>query len=62
MLDDLNCDVWMARVEDILQKTIGFGSADLPGWARLLAWDGGMTPARAAAKAVEHAGLSPAER
>jgi hypothetical protein len=62
MLDDLSFDVWMTRVEDILQKTIGFGSADLPEWGWLLAWDAGMTPARAAAKATEHAGLSPAER
>lgn len=62
MLDDLNFDVWMARVEDILQKTIGFGSADLPEWGWLLAWAAGMTPARAAAKATEHAGLNPAER
>jgi hypothetical protein len=60
MLDDLDFDIWMARVEDILQKTIG--SADLPEWGWLLAWDAGMTPARAAAKATEHAGSSPAER
>ena len=52
MLDELNFDVWMARVEDILQLTIGFGSADLPEWSWLLAWDAGMTPVRAAAKAT----------
>jgi hypothetical protein len=62
MLEDLDFDVWMDRVEDILQKTIGFGSAGLPEWGWLLAWDAGMTPARAAAKATEHAGSSPAER
>jgi hypothetical protein len=62
MLDDLKFDVWMTRVEDVLEKTIGFGSADLPEWGWLLAWDAGMTPARAAAKAIEQAGLNPAER
>jgi len=62
MLDVLKFDVWMTRVEDVLEKTIGFGSADLPEWGWLLAWDAGMTPARAAAKAIEQAGLNPAER
>jgi hypothetical protein len=62
MLEDLSFDVWMARVEDILKTTIGFGSADLPEWGWLLAWDAGLAPARAAAKATAHAGLSPSER
>ena len=47
MLDDLKFDVWMTRVEDVLEKTIGFGIADLPEWGWLLAWDAGMTPAQA---------------
>ena len=62
MLDDLNFDVWMKRVEEILEKTLGLGSADLPEWGWMLAWDAGMSPARAAAKAIEHAGLNPAGR
>ena len=62
MLDDLNFDMWMTRVEEILETTVGLGSADLPEWGWPFAWDAGMTPARAAAKAIEHAGLNPAER
>ena len=62
MLDDLSFEVWMARVEDVLSRTFGFGSADLPEWGWVLAWDAGMTPGRAAAKATEHAGLNRAER
>jgi hypothetical protein len=62
MLDDLNFEVWMTRVEEILEKTVGLVSADLPEWGWLLAWNAGMTPARAAAKAIEHAGLDATER
>jgi hypothetical protein len=62
MLDDLNFEVWMTRVEEILEMTVGLVSADLPEWGWLLAWNAGMTPARAAAKAIEHAGLDAAER
>jgi hypothetical protein len=62
MLDDLNFEVWMTRVEEILEKTVGLVSADLPEWGWLLAWNAGMTPARAAVKAIEHAGLDAGER
>jgi hypothetical protein len=62
VLDDLDFAVWMTRVEEILEKTLGFGSADLPEWGWMLAWDAGLTPARAAAKAIQQAGLNPAER
>ena len=48
-------DIWMAKVDAILERKIGLSSADLPDWMYCDGYEDGMTPGQAAAAAYRAA-------
>jgi hypothetical protein len=46
---------WFQEVDRLVQRLIGLGADDLPDWNYRDAYDDGVTPSRAAARAIRAA-------